>query len=141
MKDVRRTYREMVIAIIIQGILYCVAGGILTGQYIVFPVSIVIGCAVAIGLLGHMMRSITVIVELEPNRAKGYGARQSVIRIAMMGLVLCIAVYYADYISPWGVLLGMLSLKFSAYLQPLVHKVVEKTEKVKGRKKNDGCSA
>lgn len=134
MKHIKQTYREMILAIIIQGILYCVVGGIFTGLYIVFPISVIIGCVIAMGLLRHMMRSITVIVELDSETAKRYGARQSIVRITMMGLMLCVAVYFADYVSPWGVLLGMISLKFSAYLQPAVHKVVAKTENVKGRK-------
>ena len=51
-----------------------------------------------------------------------------------MGLMLCIAVYFEEYISPWGVLIGLATLKFSAYMQGAVHRVLVSLERKKGRK-------
>lgn len=134
MKHVRQTYIEMIIAIIAQAMIICITGAVFTKQYVMFPVSVAIGCIVAVGVLSHMMKSITAIVELNPQAAKKYGARQSLVRILIMGVVLCLSVYYSEYINPWGVLIGMATLKFSAYLQMAVHKVFVKIKEMKGRK-------
>lgn len=117
-----KTYREMVAAIIFQVIVYSAAGAFISRQYVMFPVSVVIGGAVALGVLGNMRRCIDISLDLDPDTAKKYGRRQSVVRIATMGLALCVSFFFRDYVNPWGVLLGVFSLKFSAYLQPSVHR-------------------
>lgn len=134
MRDLRQTYHEMIIAIALQAVVICTIGAVLTKQYVTFSAGVLFGCAAAVGLLSNMMKSVAVIVELDPERAKRYGIRQSVTRIAVMGLMLCIAVYFEEYINPWGVLLGLAALKFSAYLQGAVHKVIIRIDRKKGRK-------
>ena len=56
----------------------------------------------------------------------------SLIRMVFMIIALVVAVILPQYISFIGVALGILSLKFSAYLQPLTHKVLKKIRN-KGR--------
>jgi hypothetical protein len=125
MNQGRRTYYEMMIGIILQTIVYSVLGMIASGQFFIFPVSVIAGSVVAIGLLRHMYRTIDTVLDLDSDTAKKYGRRQAVVRMVLMGMALCIAFYYMEYINPWGVLLGVLSLKFSAYLQPVVHILIK----------------
>ena len=134
MKQVRQTYLEMVIAIVLQAVVICVIGAVVTKQFVVFPVSVLLGCAVAVGVLSHMMKSIAAIVELDPQSAKRYGTKQAFVRMLIMGVALCLAVYYNGYVNPWGVLCGIATLKFSAYLQVTIHKVFSKRNELKGRK-------
>ena len=109
-----RTYYEMVAAIIIQAIVYAVAGLIVTKEYVLFPISVAIGSGIAIGLLHHMMRTIDITLDLDSDTAKKYGRRQAIVRLSLMGLALCVAFYFSDYVNPWGVVLGVLALKFYA---------------------------
>lgn len=125
MNQGRRTYYEMIIGIILQAIVYSVLGMIASGQFLLFPVSVAAGTVVSILLLRHMYRTIDNVLDMDSDTAKKYGRRQAVVRIALMGLVLCIAFYYMEYINPWGVLLGVISLKFSAYLQPVIHILIK----------------
>lgn len=134
MKYFRQTYHEMLIAIALQAVICCIIGAILTRQYIAFPAGVLLGGAAAAGLLSNMMKSVMVIVELEPERAKRYGIKQSVTRLMVMGLMLCTAVYFSEYISPWGVLIGLATLKFSAYFQRAVHAVLAGIDRKRGRK-------
>lgn len=120
-----RTYYEMLIAIILQLIIYGIIGMVISGQYLLFLVSVFAGGGIAIGILRHMLRSIVVAVELDSDTAKKYGRRQAFKRLAFMGLALCVAFYFESYINPWGVLIGVMSLKFSAYLQPVIHKFIK----------------
>lgn len=134
MKQVKQTYYEMIVAIVVQTILICIIGTVITKQYIIFPVSVVLGCVIAIIVLTHMMRNLTVIVELDPQTAKRYGTKQALVRMIIMTVAVCLSVYYSEYINPWGVLCGMATLKFAAYLQMPIHKICEKIDGMKGRK-------
>lgn len=125
MNQAVRTFYEMIIAIIIQMIVYGIVGMILSGQYIRFPLGILIGGSIAIGLLRHMMRSIDAALDLDSETAKKYGRRQALLRFTFMGLALYAAFCFQDYINPWGVFVGVLSLKFSAYLQPVIHRLIQ----------------
>ncbi len=121
----KRTYYEMLAAIVFQTIVIAAAGAFISKEYVLFPVSVIIGAAVAMSILRNMMRSIDIALDLDSETAKKYGRRQSIIRIALMGLILCIAFYFKGYVEPWGVCLGIFTLKFSAYLQPVVHKCLK----------------
>ncbi len=135
MEEGIRTYREMAVAIIFQIIVYAVAGAFISGQYVIFPVSVAIGGAVAMGALINMRRCIDIALDLDSVSARRYATRQSLIRIATMGLSLCVAFFFRDYINPWGVLVGIFSLKISAYLQPGVHRCFDllKKRRIRGK--------
>lgn len=131
-----RTYYEMVAAIVFQAIVLAVVGMLLTGEYVLFPISVAIGSGIAIGLLRHMLRTIDISLDLDSDTAKKYARRQAIVRLAFMGLALCVAFYYSDRVNPWGVLLGVFGLKFSAYLQPVIHKcseIILMKRRVKGK--------
>ena len=117
----RQTYTEMVVAIIVQAAVVAVAGLVITGEYVMFPLSVCAGAGIAIGLLHHMYNTLDIVLDLDKETATKYARRQSMIRIALMGLFLCVAFYFKEYINPWGVLLGILTLKFSAFFQPVIH--------------------
>ncbi len=131
-----KTYYEMLVGIIVQMVIFSVVGAFISKQYVIFPVSVIAGGCVAIGILRNMLKSIETILSLDPDTASKYGRRQATIRIAFMGLALCVAFYFGDRVNPWGVLLGVLSLKFTAFLQPLINKcfdlIIEK-RRLKGK--------
>lgn len=124
MNQGRMTFNEMVVAIVFQAIVFGTAGALISGQYLLFPISVVIGCSVAIGLLYNMLQSIDAVLDMDSEVAKRYGRKRSLIRMTLMAVALFVAFYFNGYVNPWGVFLGLLSLKFSAYLQLLVHKCV-----------------
>lgn len=123
------TYREMVVAVILQVIIYAIIGALISKQYILFPLGVIIGGLVAIAMLGSMKKTVETIVLLDPETAKKYGRRQSLVRIALMAVILCAAFFFGEYVNPWGVFLGVFSLKFSAYLQPTIHDLFNKIMK------------
>lgn len=121
----KRTYYEMLVAIVVQLFIVAVAGALISREYVLFPISVIIGGIVAVSILRNMKKSIDIALDLDSETAKRYGRRQAIIRITLMGLILCVAFYFKKYVEPWGVCLGMFTLKFSAYLQPVVHKCFE----------------
>lgn len=127
------TYREMVVAVVLQIIVYAIIGALISKQYILFSLGVIIGGLVAIAMLGSMKKTVETIVLLDPETAKKYGRRQSLVRIALMAVILCVAFFFEEYVNPWGVFIGVFSLKFSAYLQPcidvLFNKIMKKEDK------------
>ncbi len=79
------------------------------------------GVSVAAGMAIHMKHSIEDVLEIGGDVIVKRMQTDTVRRLAMTGLVIG-AVFYFDIGNPLTVLLGLLSLKISAYLQPYVHK-------------------
>lgn len=131
----RITFNEMVIAIVFQAFIFGLAGAFISGQFLLFPISVVIGCGVSVGLLYNMLQSIDAALDLDSESAKRYGRKRALIRMIFMAVALFLAFYFDGYVNPWGIFLGILSLKFSAYLQPLIHKCVT-TNIMKRRQKS-----
>lgn len=129
MEQGKRTYYEMLAAIIFQLIVIAIVCALISGEYVMFPVSVIAGGAVAMGILRNMMKSIDIALDLDSETARKYGRRQAIVRITLMGLILCVAFYFKEYVEPWGVCLGIFTLKFSAYLQPFTHKCFKKIMK------------
>ena len=96
MKQVKQTYYEMIIAIVLQTVIVCIAGALVTKQYIVFPAGAFLGSVIAVIVLTHMMKSLAAIVELDPQSAKRYGAKQALVRMIIMAVALCLAGYYSE---------------------------------------------
>ena len=61
----RQTYTEMVVAIIVQAAVVAVAGLVITGEYVMFPLSVCAGAGIAIGLLHHMYNTLDIVLDLD----------------------------------------------------------------------------
>lgn len=120
MKEPKLTVYRMITVIVAFGIVAAIIGALISRQYIIFPLSVAAGCLVSVGLLFHMLRCASTIIELPPKRAKSYGRRMSILRILLMIAAIAVAYVYRDYINPWGVLIGLATLKLSAYLHTFV---------------------
>ena len=110
----------MIAAIVILGIIFAVAGALISGKYIIFPISVAAGCTVAVLLLLHMKKCASTIIELPAKRAKVFGRNMSLLRKLLMVAALGLAYYYREYVDPWGVLLGLFSLKIAAYVHGFI---------------------
>lgn len=83
---------------------------------------LLLGMAMALGMLFHMHSVIARSFYYEGNK-KALFIRNSILRYVMVGVLLALA-GITGWASPIFALVGMLSLKVSAYLQPLFAKVV-----------------
>lgn len=88
------------------------------------------GIVIGIGMAVHMKHSIEDALDLGEEGApkhirKTYAFRMTVVIIAM-GCVL-----YFDFGNPLTLLVGLIALKISAYLQPYMHKLFLKLKKSK----------
>ena len=93
MKEARHTCYRMMIVVGIAGIVFAIAGAVISGQYIIFPIGVLAGCLVSVALIYHLFKSAATITQLPVNKAKSYGRGMSVLRILIMGTALLVACY------------------------------------------------
>ncbi|MCM1400308.1 MAG: ATP synthase subunit I [Clostridium sp.] len=87
-----------------------------------FIVSLFVGCAAACFIAYNMYDVLDRALELETGKAKSFVTIRSMIRLVVC-LVLMAAGIMVDWVSFVGVTVGLLGLKVSAFLNPVVRKI------------------
>ena len=131
MPEEKQTLWELIIGIFIC-ILFLMLGNLLVENHFSYTIGLILGGIVSAGMSFHMYSSLQKAVLYDKENARKKIQIGSLIRMVFMIIALVVAVILPQYISFIGVALGILSLKFSAYLQPLTHKVLKKIRN-KGR--------
>ena len=128
MKRINQTLFELIIGILISGFLIWLVSLTVTGPDVFFAVCYWTGIITAIILSVHMYRSIDRALDMDPGDAEKYMRRAYIYRTLFIIVVACIVCRFkADYII--AVFIGILCLKFGAFLQPMVHRLLEKKKK------------
>ena len=131
MPEEKQTLCELII-----GTFFCVLlfmfGNLVVENHIAYTLGLILGGTVSVGMSFHMYSSLKKAVLYDSENARKKMQISSLIRMVFIVIALVVSVILPQYISLIGVALGILSLKFSAYLQPLTHKVLKKIRN-KGR--------
>ena len=117
-------------AVVIQIIELCVAAvqPAFAGSVFSFAVGLWIGIATAVGLAVHMYHSIDRALDMAPKDAEGYVRKAYLIRtVFILAVVGIVYFFHLGYVM--ATFLGVLCLKFGAFLQPLMHKLKKKFQK------------
>lgn len=124
MPEEKQTLCELII-----GTFFCVLlfmfGNLVVENHIAYTLGLILGGAVSVGMSFHMYSSLQKAVLYDSENARKKMQISSLIRMIFIVIALVVSVILPQYISLIGVALGILSLKFSAYLQPLTHKVLQ----------------
>ena len=131
MPEEKQTLWELIIGTI-ACVLLLMFGNLLVKNQLAYTLGLILGGAVSVGMSFHMYSSLLQAILYDKETAEKKVKIGSLIRMVFMLIALVISVILPQYISLFGVALGILSLKFSAYLQPLTHKVLKKIRN-KGR--------
>ena len=129
MDEWKETIRELYIGIGICTLIFAAAGGLLVQARAAWISGAALGGAEAALLARHMARRISGTMDMEPKAAAGYIRRGTIFRMLVMILTVLLAVLLPEYFHVVGVIAGILSLKFGALLQPLVHRCRRKMRK------------
>ena len=98
----------------------------MTENPLAYILGLVIGGLIAGFMSVHMYRALQQAMLYDEEAATKKVQKGTILRILLMMAGLVAALIFPQWISVIGVALGVLSLKFSAYLQPLTHKVLKK---------------
>lgn len=107
-------------------------GDLFAENKLAYTLGLLLGAVVAVFMVLHMYSTLERVLLYDQDTAKKKMKFASMFRMFFMIVALVVAALVPKYFSVLGVLLGILSLKFSAYVQPLTHKVFLKFI-IKGR--------
>ena len=122
----RETIRDMAAGVVFFSLIFAGVGCIIMdGARLRWVLGVLLGGFTAGVLLRHLYVTIDRALDMDEEAAGKYTKRS-----AMKRLLIAAAAFLAGGLLPQvfhiiGVLLGTFSLKFSAYLQPLTHKVIK----------------
>lgn len=125
MQDTKQTLYELIIGVVLCGILFLI-GNIFASNRIAYTLGLLIGCMIAGVMSAHMHHSLEQAMLYDAETAAKKVQKGTLFRFFLMVAALAAALIFPEWVSIIGVALGVLSLKFSAYLQPLTHKVLKK---------------
>lgn len=117
--DIDEVLRDLIFGIALYFIVISLIGVLVVEDRLAFVLGALTGCVVSCVMAVHMYRSLDRGLDMDPDAAGKYIFRQSMLRLFMM----LVAVYLSlllPRVSPVGVILGLLGLKLSGLMRPLV---------------------
>ncbi len=134
-RKINETLLELITGIVTAGvliqiieILVSVAYPELAGSRMSFALGLWIGVVTSVGLSVHMYWSIDRALDMQSGDAEKYMRKAYIIRTVAIFVVAGIVTYFKlGYVMAY--FLGVLCLKFGAFLQPLMHKIRERFRK------------
>ncbi len=124
MQNTKQTLYELLAGVVLCFILF-LTGNIFASNRLAYTVGLLLGCIIAAVMSTHMYRALEQAMLYDAETAAKKVQKGTILRYLLMLAGLAAALLLPEYISIIGVALGVLSLKFSAYLQPLTHKVLQ----------------
>lgn len=123
-RNINHTVWELIIGIVLVNALLEVIGLIFVSQKGAYTIGLILGMLLAIGMVFHMNMSIEKAMDIGGEHAKGYMLKSYAIRtIVVLIVIVCVGVLkFANLLS---LLLGIMTLKVAAYLQPITHRFME----------------
>lgn len=134
-KKINETLLELILGILTAGgviqigdLLVTAVSGQFRGMRALFASGLWAGILIAVILAAHMYRSIDRALDMQPAAAESYMRRAYLVRTVIILLAAAgVRFFRIGYVMAYFV--GVLCLKFGAFLQPLVHKFREKLRK------------
>ena len=129
MDSLRRTVWELLIGILFSGILLEIVGLILIKDKLQHSVGIALGMVIAAGLAIHMAYNLNDALDWDAQNATRIVRKGFLLRYGTVTLATVLLAYFkiGNILSCWA---GIMTLKTSAYLQPFVHKIINKIFKI-----------
>lgn len=133
MREAKETFWDLLIGIAGLTILISVIGWAATKGSLLFVTGACYGGIIAILLAVHMFKTLEKTLDLGEAGAEKHARKMAAIRMGIMILAVIIALYLSNWMNLVGVVLGILTLKLSAYIQPVIHKRITSKLLYKGR--------
>lgn len=114
--------KDMIRIMLIYGVILQVICLFMPGDRLRMAAGLWIGIASGIGLLIHMRNSLLEALDMDPEGAKRYMQKSYAVRYVTV-VVIFMTVTYLDIVNIFTLIAGVMGLKISAYLQPIMHKL------------------
>ncbi len=125
MSDGKKTFQELLIGIAVFAILFFIPGLFMKVDKLAYYLGLGLGILVAVLMTISMYTTIEKSLYMDEKSAVNYTKRSAIFRLLLI-IVVLVAAVFINSVNIFTVVLGVLSLKLSAYLQPLTHKLISK---------------
>lgn len=122
MREEKQTLLDLYLGIGMLSILIAVIGVFIVEMKLKFVLGVCYGAIVAVVLVSHMYQGLERTLCYDEDGAKKHAQKMAGIRMWIMLAAVVLAMYLSEYFHLAGVVLGVLTLKVSAYIQPFVHR-------------------
>ena len=122
MREEKQTLCDLYFGIGLLSVFIAVIGGVILDSKLPFVLGVVYGSVVAVVLLTHMYRTLEKTLSYDEDGARKHAQKMVGIRMWIMLVAVVLAMYFGKYFHMAGVILGILTLKVSAYVQPFIHR-------------------
>lgn len=124
MKKINKTVWELLAGIILCGAVLLLAGILLAPDKLSYTAGLGIGLLVAVFMTFHMYVSIEKAIDAGEGSARTTVISSYAVRtLVMIGSILLVGLFEAGNLI--AMVLGIMTLKVAAYLQPITHKFIE----------------
>lgn len=134
MKEIKRTILELLTGMVLYTVLICIVGCFLVDNKLSFILGVLYGAICSAIMIFHMYYTLNISLEMEPEAAEKREKGMIALRLVIMGVALAIGFFLADTFNTIGVILGILGLKISVYLQLIFHNYIFKNKEKGGVK-------
>ena len=129
MDKLKRTVLELLLGILICGVLFEAAGLLLVKDKGAYSVGILCGIFIAAGLAIHMAYNLNKALDWDAQFAQKSIRGGAVLRYTMVAVITILLAYFKIG-NIYSCFLGIMSLKAAAYMQPFIHKTINKIYKI-----------
>lgn len=119
------TVIDLFIGILIYGIIFEILGILLVKGKGTYTLGLLFGIIVALGLVVHMYVTLDKALDMDQVRASRYMVKNSLLRALVMLVAVGIGLYL-EQVSFVAILIGIIGLKISAFLQPFTNQYITK---------------
>lgn len=124
-KKINRTLAELLLGIFLWGVIWQAAGVWFVPDKINCSLGLWLGVLTAWICAVHMYRSLDRALDLSEKDAQKYMMSRSMMRYGLI-IVVLLVLMITEAGNPLCCFLGVMGLKAAAYLQPLLHKFMER---------------
>lgn len=115
------TLIELIIGILVINVCIVIPGSIISGSVLTFCLGELLGTVYAVFMVIHMTETIENMLDLPEEESSKYAKRGYAVRLVVTIAVMIIGLKF-EIFHFVGVFLGMMSIKFSVWIRPLVRK-------------------
>lgn len=130
MRKTKQTRKEMFIGLGIWAVVVLVILEILCIplriNHFSMAFGVVAGIVAAVIIIQHMYRHLDIALDLDAGHAQRHTQIAAMQRMFIMAFVMGVSFYLWQYIHPAGVIFGIFGIKITAFLNPAIHKWMEK---------------
>lgn len=124
MREEKQTFLEMLLGIVGSTLVIGIIGSMIARNKSAFVLGVFLGGITSVLILMLLYRSLERALSMGSKEAEKYSVRAAIIRLVLMCIPLVLSILFPNMLNVMGVFFGLMGLKFSAFLQPVMHKML-----------------